>query len=219
MGYRFIPFVNQSFYHIYNRGVEKRQIFSNEGDYQRFLQTLYYYQFTETDFKPPFSKKNHLKYSNLDFSNNPKSIEIICYCLMPNHFHLLIRQVQDKGIQKFMQKTLNSYTKYFNTKHERVGSLLQGAFKAVPVETDEQLLHVSRYIHLNPYVSDLTKDLRSYPYSSYPDYIGVVNQKICTKEPVLDFFKSPADYQGFVVNHGDYAKELELIKHLLLEKD
>lgn len=219
MGYRFIPFVNQSFYHIYNRGVEKRQIFSNERDYQRFLQTLYYYQFAGTNLKPPFSKKDHLKYYNLDFSKNPKSIEIICYCLMPNHFHLLVRQAQDKGIQKFMQKTLNSYTKYFNTKNNRVGPLFQGAFKAVLVETDEQLLHVSRYIHLNPYVSDLTKDLGSYSYSSYPDYIGAVDQKICTKESVLDFFKSPADYQGFVVNHGDYARKLEKMKHLLLEKD
>lgn len=215
MPYRIIPFVNQSFYHIYNRGVEKRQIFSNERDYQRFLQTIFYYQFTGP--KPPFSKKDSLVYQNLDFTKNPKAVAILCYCLMPNHFHLLVRQNKEGGIHKFMQQTLNSYTKYFNTKNKRVGPLLQGTFKAVPIETDEHLLHVSRYIHLNPFVSDLTRDLESYPYSSYLNFIGQKVDQIATKEPILDFFKNPAEYKEFVVGHGDYAKELELIKHLLME--
>lgn len=179
MPYRFTPFVDQGFYHIYNRGVEKREIFSNEKDYQRFLAVLYYYQFG--DPKPPFSQKRRLLYQGLDFSKNPKPLEIICYCLMPNHFHLLIRQLRDGGIQKFMQKILNSYTKYFNTKHIRVGPLLQGAFKAVPIETDAQLVHVSRYIHLNPFVSNLSKELKTFPYSSYPSFIGLTNNPLCNK--------------------------------------
>lgn len=118
-----------------------------------------------------------------------------------------------------MQKTLNSYTKYFNTKNKRVGSLFQGTFKAVPIESDEQLMHVSRYIHLNPYVSGLTQDLKLYPYSSYLSYIGLEENLLCTPEPVLSFFKNANDYENFVIGHKDYAKELEIMKHLLIEKE
>lgn len=214
MPYRVTPFITSSFYHLYNRGVEKRQIFSEDRDYQRFLQTLHYYQFSGP--KPKFSSRHHFKIKSFD--QNPKIVDIICYCLMPNHYHILIRQVKDNGVKEFMQKVMNSYTKYFNTKNNRVGPLLQGMFKAVPIETDIQLVHVSRYIHLNPYVSEITqnlKDLENYPYSSYPGYIGTSDRQLCTKEPVLDFFKEPTDYREFIVGHGDYARELERMKHLL----
>lgn len=215
MPYRTIPFVNQSYYHIYNRGVEKRQIFSNDRDYQRFIQTFYYYQFSGP--KPKFSHQKHFKAK--DFNRNTKIVDIICYCLMPNHFHLLVSQSNDNGIKEFMQKISNSYTKYFNTKNTRVGPLLQGTFKAVPIESDEQLLHVSRYIHLNPLVSDLTKDLENYPYSSYLDYIKFSNNSICNKEPILNFFRDKNEYKEFIIDHSDYARELEIMKHLLLDEE
>lgn len=215
MPYRIIPFETGGFYHIYNRGVEKRQIFSDERHYQRFLQTLYYYQFSGP--KPKFSHQFHFKLK--DFYQNQKIVEIICYCFMLNHFHLLIRQLSEGGIKEFMQKILNSYTKFFNVKNNRVGPLFQGTFKAVPIETDGQLLHVSRYIHLNPYVSDLTKDLESYPYSSYPDFIGIAEGQICNKKPILNFFKDANDYKNFISGHQDYARELKEIKHLLIEEE
>ncbi|MFH0936903.1 MAG: transposase [Candidatus Daviesbacteria bacterium] len=214
MPYRIIPFQNLNFYHVYNRGVEKRQIFLTQRDYQRFLQTLYYYQFSGP--KPKLSNLDRFKSQN--FHENPRIIETICYCLMPNHFHLLLRQTKDEGTKEFMGKILNSYTKYFNTKQNRVGPLFQGTFKAVPIETDEQLIHVSRYIHLNPLISDLTKDLDSYPYSSYPEFIGLENNKICNVKSVLDLFKDSQDYKEFVSGHEDYAKELEIMKHLLIEE-
>ncbi len=213
MPYRVTPFVNDGYYHLFNRGVEKRVIFSNERDYQRFLETLYYYQFSGP--KPQFSTRDRFKTN--DFRNNPKIIEIICYCLMPNHFHLLIKQLKDRGIQEFMQKVINSYTKYYNTKHTRVGHLFQGAFKAVSVEHEEQLLHVSRYIHLNPYAGGLTNHLEEYPYSSYPHYIGLSQDKLCESEIVLNLFKRPGEYKEFVAVRGDYARELEQIKHCLLD--
>ncbi|MFH0937214.1 MAG: transposase [Candidatus Daviesbacteria bacterium] len=215
MPYRTTPFVTSNFYHIYNRGVEKRQIFLDERDYEHFLQTIYYYQFSGP--KPRFSQRGHFKVQNQNFELNPKIVDAICYCFMPNHFHLLLRQSREDGIKEFMGKTMNSYTKYFNTKNNRVGPLFQGMFKAVTIETDEQLLHVSRYIHLNPYVSDLTKNLDSYHYSSYPDYINLAHQQICTKESILDFFKNPLEYKEFIAEHSDYAKELEAMKHLLLD--
>ncbi|KKS64319.1 hypothetical protein A3A14_01785 [Candidatus Daviesbacteria bacterium RIFCSPLOWO2_01_FULL_43_38] len=232
MPYRITPFVSEYFYHLFNRGVEKRIIFSNERDYQRFLQTLYYYQFSGP--KPRFSM--YTRYKDKDFSQNPKIVEVICYCLMPNHFHILIKQIRGGGIQEFMQKVINSYTKYYNTKHKRVGHLFQGTFKAVPVETEAQLLHVSRYIHLNPYASELTDDLEGYPYSSYPHFISLKHDHLCESGIILESFKDGANYKRslkaspenefsssaykeFVSGHGDYARELEQLKHLLLDPD
>lgn len=215
MPYRLTPLQTDYFYHIFNRGVEKRKIFNNNSDYQRFLDTLYYYQFKGP--KPKFSTFKRFK--NKDFDRNPKVIEIICYCLMPNHFHLLVRQLQDRGIEEFMRKVLNSYTKYFNTRYDRVGPLFQGTFKAVLIKTDEQLIHLSRYIHLNPVVSELIEDIDYYSYSSYPIYTGLKNNSLCNIEPIMDYFKLPNSYINFVKDHEDYAKELETIKHLIIDKD
>lgn len=136
---------------------------------------------------------------------------------MPNHFHLLLRQLEEGGIQEFANKISNSYTKYFNTKYKRVGPLFQGAFKAVSVETDEQLTHLSRYIHLNPYVSNLTDQLTTFTHSSYPEFIGLSNKQLCTTEPILSFFKDKNSYKKFVTDHQDYALRLAEIKHLLLD--
>lgn len=213
MPYRTTPLTTGNFYHIYNRGVEKRIVFTQERDYQRFIQTLYYYQFTGP--KPAFSK--HFQFKIKDFSHNPKIAEIICYCQMPNHFHLLIKQLQDNGISELIGKVINSYTKYFNTKHRRVGPLFQGAFKTVLVENDAQLLHLSRYIHLNPYVSNLVQDVVDYKHSSYLYFVGQISDQLCVADSVLGQFKDNKQYKEFVEGHGDYAKELELMKHLLLE--
>ncbi len=215
VAYRTTPFINEGFYHVFNRGVEKRQIFLNDRDYDRFLQTIYYYQYDKP--KPKFSNQKRFKLN--DFNKNNKIVEIICYCLMPNHFHLLLKQLKDGGIQEFANKISNSYTKYFNIKHGRVGHLFQGAFKATFIETDEELLHVSRYIHLNPYVADLTKNLETFPYSSYPDFLGISSGQICVAEPILNFFKNGAEYKQFINDHQDYAERLHKISHLTIDID
>lgn len=212
---RSIPFVNGEFYHIFNRGVAKMQIYTNSYDYYRFTKSIIYYQ--RMGPKPRFSLfsgKNTL--SNLE---GEKIVNITCYCLMPNHFHFLLQQIKDNGITEFMGKLSNSYTKYFNTKNKRVGPLLQGEFKSVHVETNEQLIHVSRYIHLNPLVGYKTKNLEIYQWSSYPEYIGIVNTSICEKTIILEQFKSPEAYKQFVLDHEEYARKLEYIKHLLLDYD
>lgn len=210
MPYRVTPLVNNEFYHIFNRGVEKRPTFLGNGDFERFLRLLNYYQYQGP--KPRFSQFNRFK-NLIKFDQNPKVIEIICYCLMPNHFHSLIKQAKDGGISEFMRKISDSYTRYFNTKHNRIGPLFQGAFKAVRIESDEQLIHVSRYIHLNPSVSLLVKDLRQYHWSSYLDYIGLRDGKLCSKESIMAFFKSKEKYEQFVLDQENYGKKLELIKH------
>lgn len=100
MPYRLTPFQNDSYYHVFNRGVEKRQIFSSDRDYERFLQTTYYYLFSGP--KPKFSTYKRFKFK--EFYAKPKIVEVICYCLMPNHFHLLLKQVKENGIHEFMSK-------------------------------------------------------------------------------------------------------------------
>lgn len=209
---RILPLVNNEYYHIYNRGSEKRNIYTQPRDYTRFQKTLRYYQFSGP--KPKFSQftKSNLFKPLL----NEKLIEIICYCLMPNHFHFLVRQLKEKGISIFLSQLSNSYTKYFNVKYGRIGPLLQGAFKAVRIETDEQLVHVSRYIHLNPVVSGLVKRPENYKWSSYLEYVK--NKPFfCSVSEVSGLFRSPRKYQKFVEDQIDYGRSLELIKHHLLD--
>lgn len=211
---RIVPLVSGEYYHIFNRGSEKKNIFTQPRDYSRFCKTFYYYQFSGP--KPKFSQFTK---SNL-FKSLPseKLIEIICYCVMPNHFHFLVKQLKDKGISSFISQLSNSYTKYFNIKYDRVGPLLQGAFKAVRIETEEQLIHVSRYIHLNPVVAGFVKLPENYHWSSYNEYIKQ-HPSFCLPAEVMSFFKSPQEYQKFVEDHIDYASRLEIIKHHLLDDD
>lgn len=210
---RIHPLVNGEYYHIFNRGVDKMNIFKNSYNFQRFLKTVLYYQVLGP--KPRFSL---FAPTNNLLDKSKQIVEIIVFCLMPNHFHFLIKQLTDGGITEFISKLSNSYTKYFNIKYKRVGPLLQGEFKSVLVESNEQLLHLSRYIHLNPLVSGLVKDLKDYPWSSYPEYIESSAQRICAKEIILNQFKSPKDYQRFVLDQADYGRELEIIKHQLIEE-
>lgn len=206
------PLVNGEYYHIFNRGVDKMNIFRNFYDYQRFLKTLLYYQILGP--KPRFSI--FAPTTNL-LNKNKKIVEIICYCLMPNHFHFLIKQLVDGGITEFISKLSNSYTKFFNIKKSRVGPLFQGEFKSVLVESNNQLLHLSRYIHLNPLVANLVNNLEGYQWSSYPEYLGQSIKDICTKDIILDQFKSLKGYQKFVLDQANYGRELEIIKHQLLD--
>lgn len=209
---RIIPFVNEEYYHVLNRGVAQMQIFNNAIDYRRFVKTFLYYQMEGP--KPRFSM---FAPTTSLLNQDVKILSIVCFCLMPNHFHFLIRQKKEGGITEFVSKLSNSYTKYFNTKYKRVGPLLQGEFKAVHVETTEQLLHVSRYIHLNPLVGYVTKDLDHYQWSSYSEYVNLSDSIICEKKQILEHFKSVEEYKKFVSDYEDYTKKLEAIKHLALE--
>lgn len=213
---RITPLVNDMLYHVYNRGAEKKVTFLQPRDFKRFIKTLYYYQYLGP--KPSFSKFSKLNFNSFKPELNKKIVDIICYCLMPNHFHLLVKQLKDHGISIFVSQVCNSYTKYFNTKYLRVGALLQGVFKAELIESDEQLLHVSRYIHLNPIVSGLTKNLNNYPYSSYQEFI-YQNQGLCNTTEILNFFSSPKKYQEFVEDQIDYGTTLEILKHRTIDID
>jgi len=214
-------FAKDHVYHVFNRGYEKREIFTELREYKRAIATLNYYQFEQPPLK--FSKLLEVQAQQREEilsslgSRDKRIIDIISYCLMPNHFHLLLKLNAEHGIADFLSKFTNSYTKYFNTRHERTSNLFQGVFKAVPVESDEQLLHLSRYIHLNPVVSSIVSKPEDYPWSSYKDYIEGTSTTLVKPAVILDQFKSKGQYISFTEDHIDYAKALEENKHLSLD--
>lgn len=216
MPQRLVPLVNEEYYHILNRGVNRQDIFLQPRDYRRFLQTASYYQFLGP--KPKFSSFSKDELGLFSPVLQERIVEIVCYCFMPNHVHLLLKQVKDGGITIFMQQLMNSYVKYFNTKHSRSGPMFGGRFKAVLVESDEQLLHLSRYIHINPRVSKIVSDLGSYKWSSYDEYVdGVVS--VCKKDKVMEFFESGAKYKEFLDDQVSYGESLEYLKYHLVAED
>jgi len=142
------------------------------------------------------------------------------YCIMPNHFHFLIQATQDKALSNFMRNFQNSYSKYFNTINDRTGSVFQAMFKAVRIETDEQLIHVSRYIHLNPITSYIinAEELDEYRWSSFPTYLHEgLDNAFAETGLILNFFPSRNAYKVFLLDQIDYQRRLDNIKHLILE--
>lgn len=224
MPYRTTPLINKEIYHIVNRGVDHRNIFTNHYDYKRATELISYYQFANL----PFKYSRFIKLSNNqreEIVQNMKKggikhVSLICFCLMPNHFHMLVKQEQDNGISKFLANFQNSYTKYFNTKNKRSGHLVQGQFKAVRIANENQLLHTSRYIHLNPYTAYIVKnvkELQNYKWSSLSQYMEENKKEICDTKEILTFFKSSQKYLEFVLDQKDYQRALGNIKHILLE--
>ncbi len=215
-----IIFANHEIYHVYNRGVEKRPIFITTRDYQRMVDTFHYYQYINTSLR--FShylllpKLDRVNYMQDIIKKAIKGVAILAYCLMPNHFHFMIKQLQEDGISHFVANVTNSYTKYFNTKNKRVGPLVQGAFKAVRVESDEQLIHLSRYIHLNPVSAFLIRlnKLDTYRWSSFMEYMGQNDSKICDTTQVRNHFLTIERYKQFVFDQAAYTMTSEKIKFI-----
>lgn len=152
--------------------------------------------------------------------DTPHSIDILAYALMSNHFHLLVCQRQENAITKTLANISNSYAKYFNIKHHRVGPLYQGSFKAVHIETDQQLMHLSRYIHINPVVAGAMtqEELLTSPWTSFSEYLGQSETSLTDAKPILSHFASKESYKKFVFDQVAYGKELEKIKHLSFEE-
>lgn len=151
---------------------------------------------------------------------NERQVEIMAFCLMPNHVHFLIKEIREKGISTFMSIFQNSYAKYFNLKTERTGSLFQTMFKAIRIETEEQLIHVARYIHLNPitaYTLKTVAQLTTYPWSSFPAYLGKQTTYVINTNTVLSYFPSINKFIEFTKDQVNYQRELDRIKHLVLE--
>lgn len=215
---RKVPLVNNEVYHVYTRSIDNYITFRDENDYTRVIEVIKYYIYgnVPTSFSNYIKIKNK-KYFSLKYEVDTKNpvVHIIAYCIMPTHVHLILKQVKDNGISLYMKNVFDSYTKYFNSKYQRKGTLWEGKFKSVHVESNEQLLHLTRYIHLNPTTAGIVKEPEEWPYSSYMEYLNKSNEKICNYKDCLDMDMN--DYKNFVDDRKDYQRELALIKHLSLE--
>jgi putative transposase len=211
-------------YHVLNRGVAEAPIFYTDSNYKRFLELLEYYRFVNSPlsfskYKKLNKEEKVLLKEKLNKEGIPQ-VEIYSFCLIPNHFHTLLKQLRDNGIRQMLSNVQISYSKYINTKTSRAGPLFQSRFKAIRIATDDIFLHVSRYIHLNPATSYLVKreDLKYYPWSSLPYYLGLENQDFVNKDMALKIIGGAEDYKNFVFNQLDYQRKLNKIRHLMLEK-
>lgn len=231
MGLRKTQFVNGEFYHIYNRGVDKRNIFTNRDDINRFFQGMIEFNVLdpigsiyENSFRQLGSEASKLTEKKSAKKQKPL-VNFVAYCLNPNHFHFILEQIADKGIEKLMQRIGTGYAKYFNNKYKRSGSLFQGVFKSIHINSNEYLLHLSAYVNLNDRVhrlgSEASKSIKG--QSSWGEYVGDDKKRFCEKDIVLGQFRNVKEYRTFAeeslagILEKRYGDEIPNIGEFLLE--
>ncbi len=193
------------FYHIYNRGNAKNDIFINDEDFKFFLLRLRQNLFPDED-------------SNNRIQHLPKgSFSLISYCLMPNHFHFIIKQNSEIPTSKLILKVCTSYSKYFNKKYERVGHVFQDRFKQVHINDNSYLIWLVAYVHQNPKVTGLIKNLKDYPWSSYRDFLGERGDNLCDKEIILSQFKNIKDFESFVEDSYDIIQDKKSLDQFMMD--
>lgn len=225
---RKINFINGEYYHIFNRGVDKRMVFGEEKDLRRFFQSMTEFNVVkpigsiyENFFRKKRAKKLKFGNSVSKFEDKKKLVNFTCYCLNPNHYHFILEQLVEKGIEKFMHRLGVGYTKYFNEKYDRSGALFQGAFKATHTDSNEYLLHLSAYVNLNNRVHQLNDELGNRvsklgSMSSWNEYLGN-GYYFCKKDIILNQFKEISEYKKFAENSLKMIREKKGIEKLLLE--
>ncbi len=209
-------FAAGEFFHVFNKSIANFGIFKTEKNKKRFLQTLDYYNSQQVKTSLSVFLRNNYDYLPHLLTSKPSAlIKFIAYCIMPDHYHLLIKILAPSSLSKYINDVENSYTRFFNLSLKRKGPLWQSRFKAVRIASNEQLLHVSRYIHLNPTVSNLVDKPEDWQYSSYFYYLN--EEKILKKFLPEISISNQTKYKKFVENQKDYQIKLKLIKKLTLE--
>lgn len=227
-------FIENQIYHLYNRGVEKRNIFLDKQDYLRFIHGLFEFNNKEAVINTLFHfnpKTMEVEPRYLEKEKKPRKllVEVLIFTLMPNHFHLVLKQKKENGIIKFMQKLGTGYTMYFNKKYKRVGGLFQGTFKAALVKDESHFIHLPFYIHTNPLdlthyrgrtsIMGLIKNLENYRWSSFLDYIGIKNfPSVTSRELFLEFFGGQKEYKKATIEWLKEKEEnIEQIKEIKID--
>ncbi|HKZ55476.1 MAG TPA: transposase [Anaerolineales bacterium] len=200
---RAIPFMAGVHYHIYNRGNNRQTVFYKADDYVLFLRALRLYLVGNTQ-------------DLVQNDETPNPTRLVAYCLMPNHYHLLVCP-GDSALSHRMQLLAISFTKKMNLRHHRVGALFQSQFKAIAVQDDTYLACLSAYFHLNPVRAGLVDRPEDWPYSSYPEYLGLRQGLLPSPESVLDQFGSPAACRQFVGELSD--QQIQNINFLVMEEE
>lgn len=217
-------FTDNKHYHIFNRGTDKREIFSDFHDYERFLLSMNLLNDINDglmiewrDYKKANPFPNLNDFLKLRFRKRDPLVEIIVYCLNPNHYHFILKQITDKGIEKFLHKIGTSHTKYYNEKYKRNGSLFQGVFKSILIDSDEYLLYLSAYINKNNFIHGYNKN-DDWEYSSLPDYLGERNAGLVNKKIILEQFKNIDEYDEFLKNNALYMRNKKELEKYLIEE-
>lgn len=189
-------FITGEYYHIFNRGVDERNVFTEQYDVLRFFQSME--EFNTIESIGSIYENSFLKRGDLAVAKK-KLVDFVCYCLNPNHFHFILKQREDGGISLFMKKLTGGYARYFNERYDRTGFLFQGRFKAKHIFSNDYLLYLSAYVNLNNLVhslSDPTSKLKI--KSSWEEYTkGLSIKKFCNKEVILEQFRSAAEYKNY----------------------
>lgn len=205
-------FGNGEYYHIFNRSLGRVPIFKKKRISNQFLKSLEYY----LQINPAIRYSVFKKLKRIEITP-PYLVSVNTFSLMPNHLHFLLKQKYNDGLTTFMRRLTNSFSHYFNIKNSRRGPLFENRFKAVHIETEEQLLHVNRYIHLNSTSAYLAEDPYDYYYCSYRDYVVKSRFSWLDTSTIMGFFRSKNEYKKFVLDNKDYQRSLNTIKHLMLE--
>lgn len=209
---RKVALSTDEYYHILNRGVDKRPIFQDKQDLERFFLSLTAFNFVDP-IGSIYEQSRGGPTAKPEAGKNKRLVDIICYCLNHNHYHLLLKQVSDNGISEFMKRLGGGYTWYFNNRHKRNGSLFQGKFKSVHIDSNEYLLHLSAYVNLNNRQdSNFAKSISK---SSWEEYLGNEVMPVCDKEIILEQFKSINEYKTFALSSlEDIIQTKALLKNI-----
>jgi putative transposase len=208
--------VTGNYYHVFTRSIAEFVVFRNEAEFLRMREALRYYQrvFLPDRFSRVFSSVEQRVISSVSSQTLDKGalVQIVAYCLMPTHLHLFLRQEAEHGVSVFMARILNSYTRYFNVKTRRKGPLWESKFNRVGVESDEQALHLTRYLHLNPSSAGLVSNPADWKYSSYTEYLGEVlpDERMCEHGKVNSM--DPVQYRKFVEEHREEQRQRACLK-------
>lgn len=216
-------FKNGQCYHILNRGVDKRNVFLNNNDYVRFITGMSEFNNDSTYEQRTYERNLRLRElssktwepGSFSWDGMEKLVDIVCYCANPNHYHFILKQLKKDGIKIFMHKIGTGYTNYFNKKYKRAGSLFQGPFKAIHIDSNEYLLYLSAYVNKNNFIHGYNKK-GDWKYSSLLDYLGKRDGKLCNKKMILGQFKNIEEYAKFMEVNALYLKEKkEMAKYIL----
>ncbi|MFA5143652.1 MAG: transposase [Candidatus Omnitrophota bacterium] len=216
MPIREIPLFMDGLYHVYNKSIADFKIFNNENDYRLILDLIRFYLHDKSpctfrEFRKICADAK-AKDEFLASNPSPQCTNLVCYCIMPTHIHLVLKEVRQDGISNYMRHILNSYSRYFNIKYERKGPLWENRFGNVLIKNDEQLLHLTRYLHLNPVTAYLVENPEDWKYSSFKEYIGSIDshEKICNFGEYLTL--DSTSYEKFVKENIEYQRQTAISK-------
>jgi len=211
------PLNTEDIYHVFTKSIAGFRVFRTRTDYTRMIGLFKFYRIKNpaTRFSTYIEIKDKEQFFIKYIADRKHLVDIVAYCLMPTHIHLIIKQLDNNGISIFMKNILDSYTRYFNLRTKRKGPLWQSRFMSVMVENNEQLLHLTRYLHLNPTSEGLVERPEEWLYSSYGEYIRLAKDKICNTDILPDIL--PSKYRRFVESRINYQKEISRLKELLFE--